>query len=161
MTPSKENTLYLTIKQLYFDQIIAGTKKEEYRDITPTTYKKYLDCDEDGSPYYDDEILTENDLDFYGGDLLIACKDGKFPFFFKDTIKFLNLAVGYNKLRDTAIVEVTDITPLIPTAKDGKLARFNISDDGTATPCADGAFCLWQAVFHLGEVVKLDRAKKN
>ena len=28
-TPAKENTLYLPIKQVYFDQIIAGTKKEE------------------------------------------------------------------------------------------------------------------------------------
>lgn len=32
-TPTKENTLYLPIKQVYFDQIIAGTKKEEYREI--------------------------------------------------------------------------------------------------------------------------------
>ena len=32
-TPTKENTLYLTIKQVYFDQIIAGTKKDEYREV--------------------------------------------------------------------------------------------------------------------------------
>ena len=31
MIPTKENTLYLPIKQIYFDQIIAGTKKEEER----------------------------------------------------------------------------------------------------------------------------------
>ena len=30
---TKENTLYLPIKQVYFDQIIAGTKKEEYREV--------------------------------------------------------------------------------------------------------------------------------
>ena len=27
--PTKENTLYLPIKQVYFDQIIAGTKTED------------------------------------------------------------------------------------------------------------------------------------
>ncbi len=32
MTQTKENTLYLPIKQVYFDAIIAGTKKEEYRE---------------------------------------------------------------------------------------------------------------------------------
>ena len=63
MTPTKDNTLYLTIKQVYFDQIVAGTKKDEFRDITPNTYKKYLDCDEDGEPYYNNEVLNEQDLE--------------------------------------------------------------------------------------------------
>src|SRR5699024_6338364 len=31
--PTKENTLYLPIKQIYFEQIIAGTKDKEYREI--------------------------------------------------------------------------------------------------------------------------------
>lgn len=42
-TPTKENTLYLPIKQVYFDQIIAGTKKEEYREIKEgITANRYL-----------------------------------------------------------------------------------------------------------------------
>ena len=36
--PTKANSLYLTIKQVYFDQIVAGTKKEEYREVKDTTY---------------------------------------------------------------------------------------------------------------------------
>ena len=51
MKPTKENTLYLTIKQVFFDQIVVGTKKEEYREIKDTTYKKYLECDKDGWPF--------------------------------------------------------------------------------------------------------------
>ena len=51
MKPTKENTLYLTIKQVYFDAIVAGLKKEEYREIKNTTYKKYLEVDEEGWPY--------------------------------------------------------------------------------------------------------------
>jgi hypothetical protein len=61
MELTKDNTLYLTIKQVYFDQIIAGTKKEEYREIKDTTYKKYLACDEEGNPYFDDEKISPDE----------------------------------------------------------------------------------------------------
>lgn len=30
---TKDNTLYLPIKQVYFDAIITGTKTEEFREI--------------------------------------------------------------------------------------------------------------------------------
>ncbi len=50
MEPTKQNTLYPTIKQMYFDQIVAGTKKEDHREIKDTTYKKYLACDAEGYP---------------------------------------------------------------------------------------------------------------
>ncbi len=41
--PNKENTLYLPIKQVYFDQIIDGTKKIEYREVKEgTTANRYL-----------------------------------------------------------------------------------------------------------------------
>lgn len=157
MKPTKENSLYLTIKQQFFDEIIAGNKKEEYRDIAPTTYKKYLKCDENGAPYYNINVLSEEDLDFYDADLLMACKNGEFPFFFKEDIKYLNLAVGYNKERDTATVEVIDITPLIPTNNKGQLMRFNFTSDGKPDFTSDGQFCMWQAVFHLGKVVEVRR----
>ena len=131
-TPTKENTLYLTIKQVYFDQIMAGTKKEEYRDISPNTFKKYLACDKQGIPYVNMENYNENDFEFYGPleEFLMACKDGKFPFYFREDIKFLNLAVGYNKVRDTAIVEVTDITPMITKNNKGQEVRFNVNNEG-------------------------------
>ena len=156
-TPTKQNSLYLTIKQVYFDQIMAGTKKEEYRDITPTTYKKYIECDETGEPYYD---LTDEEADWYGEELVMACKDGKFPFTFRKDIKFLNLAVGYNKVRDTATVEVTDITPMIGKNPKGQELRFDFDDDGKYVMNPDGQFCMWQAVFHLGEIVEKNIVSK-
>ncbi len=154
--PTKENTLYLPIKQAYFNEIIAGTKKEEYREINPNTYKKYLDCDERGEPYWDD-FFTDEDADFYGEELIMACKDGKFPFFFKENIKYLNLAVGYNKERDTAIVEVTDITPMIGRNPKGQELRFDFTNNGKTFLTPNGQFCFWVAVFHLGKVVELHR----
>ena len=38
-----EETLYLPIKQVYFDEIIAGTKKAEYREVKEgITANRYL-----------------------------------------------------------------------------------------------------------------------
>ena len=48
MKPTKENTLYLTIKQKYFDEIMAGTKKNEYMEIKDTTASKYLEMWKEG-----------------------------------------------------------------------------------------------------------------
>ena len=158
-TPNKQNTLYLPIKQVYFDQIIAGTKKEEYREIKPTTYKKYLDCDETGD-WYIDEFYTDEDLEFYGPDIIIACKDGHFPFFFKD-IKFLSLAVGYEKIRDTALVELVDITPMIAKDEQGRDIRLDIGRNDRLVPVQNGRFCrAWFAVFHLGKIVEKNIVSK-
>ena len=81
--PDKDNTLQLIIKQEFFDQIIAGTKKEEYREIKPTTEKKLVQLDSEGYA-----IEDEN-----GNSMPIRY----------DYIKFY---VGYAKERDWALVEV-------------------------------------------------------
>ncbi len=154
---NEKEILYLPIKQVYFDQIVAGTKREEYRDITPTTFKKYLDCDDYGNPWIDDEVLNEDDLSFYDADLLIACKDGKFPFYFREDIKYLKLAVGYAKERDMALVEVTGITACIGKDKDGNPARFDFDVKGNVIPHEKGKFCMWQVVFHLGKIIEVHR----
>lgn len=158
--PTKQNTMYLPIKQEFFDQIIAGTKKEEYRDILPTTYKKYLDCDEFGEPFYDD-TFTDEEAAFYGADMIMAYHDGKFPFFFKEDIKYLNLAVGYSKVRDTATVEVTEITAQLGKDKKGNDARFDFDDKNKVVFFPDGRFCVWQAVFHLGKIIEQNIVSKK
>ena len=161
-TPTKQNTLYLPIKQVYFDQIIAGTKKDEYREITPNTYKKYLACDEQGEPFYNDELVKEEDLasleDFE--QYLWFCNDGQFPFYFRDDIKFLAMAVGYNKVRDTATVEVTDITPMIGTNPKGQELRFDFDKNDKPVLSPNGKFCMWIADFHLGKVIEKNIVSK-
>ena len=159
--PTKQNSLYLTIKQENFDKILDGTKKTEERDISPGAYKKYLECDEEGCPYCNADFWTDEDFDIYPGeDLLMACKDGKFPFFFREDIMFLNLAVGYNKVRDTAIVEVTDITPMMGKNKKGETLRFDFDKNGKVINNPEGKYCMWQAVFHLGKVVEKNIVSK-
>ena len=38
----------LSIKQKNFDDIVSGVKKKEYREVAPTTDKKYLIIDSEG-----------------------------------------------------------------------------------------------------------------
>lgn len=72
--------LTLNIKKIYFDEILSGVKKIEYRELKQTTLNKYTYLDEtDGKRY-----LRRYDA--------------------------LRLFVGYHKDRASALVEVKDIT---------------------------------------------------
>jgi len=71
--------LTLSIKQVYFDEILAGTKKIETREIRPKNVKKYCEVDENNEVFYD-----END----------KIKTKKY-----DTIKFLTGAYVGTRLR--------------------------------------------------------------
>lgn len=148
-TSDKKNTLYLTIKQTFFDQIIAGTKKEEYREIKDTTYLKYLAHDKEGI-FYDTSILSEDP-----GDIMIY-NNGEYPYI-PINYKCLYLAVGYAKERDTATVEVKHITFEVAKDKQNKEMRFNWNEKEGVIPCADGELAIWQVVYHLGEVIELNR----
>lgn len=135
-TPTKENTLYLPIKQIYFDEIIVGTKKEEYREIKEgITANRYLAKDASGKYIINKNVAdpnTEFFIDDYNG--------GKFPFIPRD-YKYLYLAVGYAKERDTALVEVTDFS------FEPKMIRANL-------------YAFWIIVFHLGVIYRVEKGKK-
>ena len=151
MKPTKENTLYLPIKQIYFDAIIAGTKKEEYREIKDTTYKKYLEIwkenGEEGFVFDDEKVSPDQELD------IMMYNNGVYPFYPKE-YKYLYLAVGYEKERDTAIVEVTDISFEQVKDKKGNFVRF-FCDENESRVDSNGDFTFWNVVYHLGNVVEL------
>lgn len=135
-----KDTLYLPIKQVYFDQIVAGTKKEEYREIKEgITANRYLlkAADEKGQPikgeYVRDEQHTEPDKQYFIDDY----NGGHFPFK-PYPYKKLYLAVGYNKERDTALVEV-DGYRFIPN-----MVRSNL-------------YAFWQIAYHIGKVIEVHR----
>lgn len=130
---TKENTLYLPIKQVYFDQIIQGTKKEEYREIKEgITANRYLLKDGKGK-YALNPDVTQPDKEYFIDDY----NNGNFPFVPKP-YKYLYLAVGYAKERDTALVEV-DGFRFIPN-----MIRANL-------------YAFWQIAFHIGRVVEVHR----
>ncbi|MEG1188339.1 MAG: hypothetical protein RR259_11230 [Odoribacter sp.] len=133
MGPTKENTLYLPIKQIYFDEIIAGTKKCEYREIKQgITANRYLQKEKSGK-YILSKKNTYPTIEYFIDDY----NHGNFPFVPK-AYKYLALAVGYAKERDTAVVEVTDIT------FEPKMIRADL-------------YAFWVIVFHLGKVIELHR----
>lgn len=155
VVPTKENTLYLTMKQVYFDKIMSGEKKEEYREIKGTTFKKFLAVDEEGEPYINTDIFPKDKWENYPYEMIFNIfNDGHCPLVAKDDLCFLNLAVGYNKVRDTATVEVVDITFEPAKNKQGDDCRFRVGDNGEPIADANGQYCIWNAVLHLGRIVE-------
>lgn len=85
--------LTLSIKQKYFDEIIAGTKKEEYREVRPSTFDKYLRYRVNGKEYKNEDLPDDVEPDVV-------------PIGF-DAIKFLT--GEYKGKRPYAIVEVKKV----------------------------------------------------
>lgn len=133
MTSTKENTLYLPIKQVYFDAIVSGTKKEESREIKEgITANRYLIKDTQ-TKYALDPKTTDPGKRYFVDDY----NGANFPFLPKQ-YKYLHLAVGYAKERDTALVEV------IGFSFRPNFIRANL-------------YAFWEIIFHLGKVVELHR----
>lgn len=151
MKPTKENTLYLPIKQIYFDAIINGTKKEEYREIKDTTFKKYLQTwkenGEEGFIIDEDKVSPDQDLD------IMMYNGGVYPFI-PIEYNYLYLAVGYEKERDTAKVEVTNITFEIAKDKNGKEVRFFWDEENGLRVDENGDSAMWNVVYHLGKIIE-------
>lgn len=100
--PSKENTLYLPIKQVYIDQIIEGTKKIEYREVREgNTAGRYLIKDSATKYRLNPDVVKDFSKEYF--------VDGKLPFLPRP-YKYLELVVGYAKERDRAIVEVVNFS---------------------------------------------------
>lgn len=84
--------LTLIIQQQYFDEILAGTKTEEYREVKPTTVNRYIVyVDKDGKKYKPSALPVDVKADI-------------------EIIKYdaIQLYVGYHTKRDSALIEVKD-----------------------------------------------------
>ncbi len=146
---NKENSLYLTIQQEFFDEIIAGTKKIEYRLLKGTTYKRMILSDAQGPIPYSDGIKwpagcpLEAALHYYN--------EGDFPFVPRN-YNFLRFKAGATaKDMDSAVVEVLYIS-VYPEE------RFDILKDGREVRNMEsGKYCDWIFEFHLGKVRGLHR----
>lgn len=80
------NILTLSIKQKFFDEILAGNKTHEYREIRPTNAKKYITYLCGGKEYKADEELPEegdvelNPIKYDAIKLLTGAYSGKRPY---------------------------------------------------------------------------------
>lgn len=161
VTQKNENMKILTlqIKQKFFNEIMAGTKKIEYRDISFLNCKKYCKMAEDGSfiptkkkpkykgfyimntegqrvelPYIEDEVKEGN----------VALYEPKHY----DAIRFY---VGYAKDRDTALIKVkkTELEPQL-VEETGEWIGFDLKD-----LAEENIYWLnMVACFELGEVIE-------
>ncbi len=125
--------LQLIIKQEFFDAIVAGKKKQEFREVKPTTIKRYLQLDEDGFEVEDED----------GNALPIEY----------DVIRFF---VGYKKDRDSAIVEVVGAHCEIFVDDNDEPIIYEHGVD------KDGNPLVWvkeQVVYDLGKVLSINRDK--
>lgn len=130
--------LTLNLKRQYFDEILAGTKTHEYRDLFPENNDKFIRYVLNGKEYKVNEIPSEEDEP--GEVTPVPIK--------YDAIKFLTGA--YKGTRPYIIVEVLSANILIP--KDDQGNEIIIYDEA-----ADIEFIMAQMDYTLGRILeKLD-----
>lgn len=119
-------TLTLIIKQCFFDEIIKGTKTQEFREVKPTTIKKLLQLDEEGYEVEDE-------------------KGNAVPINY-DAIQFY---VGYAKNRASALVEVKSAFCQIPL-ENGEPIIYEYGTDKNGNPLT---WVVETVVYNLGKVL--------
>lgn len=132
--------LKLILKRAYFDAILAGTKTEEYRDIKPTTMKKYVQFEVDGKVYKDLRDVPAS----YGDDFLFDYVPIKY-----DAIRFY---AGYTADRDSMLVEVKGVEIVDYVDEEGNYITFDFKGD---------TFIFSQMVYSLGKIIETDIHPKN
>lgn len=120
-------TLNLIIKQCFFDEIIKGTKVQEFREVRPTTVKKLLQLDDEGYEIED--------------------ADGNAQPVKYDAIQFY---VGYNKDRDGALVEVVGSHCEIFVDENNEPVTYEHGRDENGEPLV---WVAEQVVYDLGKVL--------
>ena len=121
--------LTLSLKQKYYDAIQAGRKNKEFREVTPTTYNRFIQHDAEG---YD--IVDEN------GNMI--------PIHY-DAILFYTGAYNSGPHRDHMLVEVTGQTAQYMVDENNEVIEYKV-DNGV-----DPVF-YWQesqVVFDLGKIL--------
>lgn len=113
-------------------RLLPARRKPSIEKKEGITANRYLLKDENGKYVLNPEV-TEPGKEYFIDDY----NNGNFPFIPKK-YKYLALAVGYAKERDTATVEVTGYS------FEPHLIRCNL-------------YAFWTIVYHLGEVIEVHR----
>lgn len=127
--------LNLIIKQKYFDEILSGAKTEEYREIRPTTFRKYCRYEIDGKEYERLEDYKPDNDEPYTYEAVPVHYDA------------LRLYVGYNKDRDSMLVEVKDYYINYYEDENGELLSYTIDND---------TYLVCDMVYVLGKILEKD-----
>lgn len=125
--------LSLSIKQAYFDEIMAGKKKKEYREILATNARKYIRYVSRGVRYE-----NINDIPADHDDSKIILEPVKY-----DAIKLITGA--YSGKRPWALVEVKDAEIELMTDDDGEFVTYMHNDE---------EYIYAQIIYTLGDVLE-------
>lgn len=128
--------LNLIIKQKYFNEILSGKKTEEYREVRPTTFKKYLRYVVNDKEY---DSLDDPDLKPLGDDFEFDVVPIEYD--------ALRLFVGYNRDRDSMLVKVNGT--VLETFVDENDEPIYYEHNGTE-------YIMSQIIYQLGEIIETD-----
>ena len=156
MEVTNDNSFYLAVKQDVFDDIVSGKVKEFKYDIKDTTFLRLLKTVRKEPIFDPKKISATNKLRY---DPMVYNK-GVFPFYIKE-YKFLSLAVGFAKMRDTALVTIKKTEVVTSKKEDGTVVRLSFDDDGNGYPDTNGDYTIWTVVYHLGKINQIIRKNGN
>ncbi|MDE7081652.1 MAG: ASCH domain-containing protein [Muribaculaceae bacterium] len=140
--------LNLIMKQKYFDEILSGKKTEEYREIRPTTFRKYCNY-----LVGDKEYARLEDCPEFNEEVEDGNEDSLTYEAVPKHFDALRLYVGYNKDRDSMLVEVKDYYILYYTDENDENISYTTPDGQTYLMC--------DMVYVLGKILEKDIHPKD
>lgn len=130
-----------SLKQKYFDAILAGRKVQEFREIRPTTVKHLIQLDEEGFDIEDEEGFA-------------------IPIHY-DAILFYTGKYEAGRKRDCCLVEVEKSMVQYLTDDEGKIIEFKVDYNGHKDVWWQSS----QVVYSLGKILAVniynESKKKN
>ena len=133
-------TLSLSIKQKYFDEILAGTKKNEYREVRANNFAKYARYVLNGKEYKNPDDIPEKE----DGDVTIT------PVKY-DALKLITGAYNLPK-RPYLIVKVKKAEVYILTDEKGEEIVYEHEGEEYLAAEID---------YHLGEIIEKELYNKS
>lgn len=138
-TPTKENTLNLTVKQKTLDNIIVGNVKVIQREIKTETFELYLD-------HEGEDVAFNPDLIAYEPDDLLVYNNGVYPFY---PIEYQLLHIAdIDNPQKYVLAEVKEITFEVMKNKNGVELRFDYDEEEGIVPNKLGDSAYWQVCYH-------------
>lgn len=138
ITPTKENTLNVTVKQKTFDAIINGTVNTIQREIKEDTFELFLE-------HNGEDVAFNPDLITYEPDDLLVYNNGVYPFY-PIEYQFLNI-VSFDDASKFVCVQVREITFEVMRNKNGVALRFDYDEEDGIVPNKLGESAYWQVCY--------------
>lgn len=143
----KEEVLSLTIKKEFFFDIILDNKKEEWREIKPTTANMFLEKDLLGQFV----LVAGTDLNKYYD--LTSVNDNIFPFEVRG-YKYLHLRTSMDMSGSQAIIKLKEDNPYEMVCRPFEQQDVVYTELNEGQDVTDHSAGTWNIVYHLDKVLE-------